>query len=142
MHDDPIAHFLAAYRDTVWRKDAEGFAACFAEDVGIFDTWDDWQSRGRAAVLAMATGWFRSLGEERVEVSFEDVRSHLDADLASVSATARYSAIAATGERLRSHRERASFVLRRQATGDWQVVHQHSSVPVGFGSKQAVLLDR
>lgn len=133
----PIADVLHAYADCVLRKDATGFAALYDADVQVFDAWDRWRMQGRAAMHAMATAWFQSLGEDRVEVSYSEVHGHAGAELAAVSALVTYTAVGADGKALRSMANRMSLVLKRQPEG-WRVVHEHTSVPVGFASRQAI----
>lgn len=133
----PVAEALRAYADCVLRKDAAGFAALYHEDVEVFDAWDAWRLQGRAAMQAMATAWFASLGDTCVEVAFSEVQGHAGADLAAVSALVTYSAVAGDGAVLRSQVNRMSLVLWRGPEG-WSVVHEHTSVPVGFVSRQAM----
>jgi uncharacterized protein (TIGR02246 family) len=133
----PVVEVLRAYADCVLRKDAAGFAALYDLDVEVFDAWDAWRLQGRAAVQAMASGWFQSLGDNRVEVTFSQVRGHASAEVAAVSALVTYTAVAGDGTTLRSQANRMSLVLRCQPEG-WRVVHEHTSVPVGFASRQAI----
>ena len=132
-----VAEVLRAYANFVLRKDAAGFAALYDVDVQLFDAWDSWRMHGRAAVQSMATAWFDSLGDRRVEVTFSEVQVRADAELAAVSALVTYSALGTDGARLQSQVNRMSLVLRRRPEG-WGVVHEHTSVPVGFTSRQAV----
>ena len=45
--------------------------AIYADDVHVFDAWNQWQYSGLEAWRAMAAGWFGSLGDdETVEVRF------------------------------------------------------------------------
>lgn len=128
---------LAAYADAVARTDAAQLAALYDADAVIYDAWDNWLLAGREAVLAMATAWFGSLGSERVEVTFRAVRCHGSGTVVACSALATYTAVAADGIRLRATTNRLTLVLQASAVG-WQIVHEHTSVPVGFGSKQAI----
>lgn len=135
----PIAEVLRAYAHCVLHKDAAGFAALYDADVQVFDAWDRWRLQGRPAMQAMASAWFQSLGDTRVAVTFSQVHDHAGAELAAVSALATYAALAVDGTILRSQANRMSLVLRRGPQG-WLVVHEHTSVPVGFASRQAIPL--
>lgn len=134
---DPIAAFLRAYADSVLRKDATRFAALYHDNVQVFDAWDTWRLQGRTAMHGMATAWFGAIGDRRVQVTFADVHAHAGTDVAAVSALATYTAIAADGAIAGSRPNRMSIVLQRTPDG-WRVVHEHTSVPVGFTSGQAV----
>lgn len=135
----PALEVLRDYANCVLHKDAAGFAGLYDVDVQVFDAWDSWRLQGRAAVQAMATAWFQSLGDSRVEVSFSDVQHHASAEVAALSATVIYTAVDRAGVVLRSQANRISLVLRCGPQG-WRVVHEHTSVPVGFVSRQAIAL--
>jgi uncharacterized protein (TIGR02246 family) len=127
--DAPILQMLAAYKAAVHARDVDAFCALYADDVHIFELWRQWSHHGIAAWRAMATGWFGSLGDERVIVEIDDVRTIVSGDMASATAFLTYRAIAANGEELRSLDNRLSWVLCQQA-GRWQVVHEHTSIPI------------
>lgn len=135
---DPFVRFLAAYADAVARKDAEAFAALYAEPLRVFDLWQDWQSLGLPAWHAMARDWFGSLGDERVEVTWAEPRCEVDGSLAAGHAFLTYTAYAADGTPLRSLDNRITVAMRRGPDG-WKVVHEHTSAPVAHGSGTAVL---
>lgn len=139
MHElpTPIAEVLRAYADCVLRKDAAGFSALYDDDVEVFDAWDTWRLQGRAAMRGMASAWFGAMGDNRVEVTFAGVQAHAGTDLAALSALVTYTAVTADGTVVGSRPNRMSMVLRRTPDG-WRVVHEHTSVPVGFTSGQAV----
>lgn len=135
--DNPIDAFFDAYADAVLAKQADALAALYHPQAVLFDAWDMWSGAGRAAVCAMAQNWFESLGDKRVAVTFSQAQRTVGTDVAAGSAFVTYTALAAAGERLRSQVNRISVVLRCEAD-EWLVVHEHTSVPVGFESKQAV----
>lgn len=81
----------------------------------------------------MIEGWFASLGEERVQVTFDDIRTHVTPELALVHAFVTYAGLSATGERLRAMNNRLSLTLTR--SGDqWLILHEHSSAPAEFST--------
>ena len=134
---EPIDHVLRAYADSVFRKDPDAFAAIYDSDVRVFDAWDSWRSDGKSAVREMAKNWFGSLGEKRVEVVFSEVQGRVESTMAFASAWVTYAAITPTGTRLHAVTNRITLVLHHGPDG-WRVVHEHTSVPVEFGSKQVV----
>jgi uncharacterized protein (TIGR02246 family) len=127
--DGPIHQALAAYRAAILAKDVEAFVALFADDVVVFDMWGPWSQEGIAAWRDMAAGWFGSLGEERVVVEADDVRTSVSGDMATLTAFLTFRAIDAAGKELRSLNNRLSWVLREQA-GRWKVVQEHTSIPI------------
>jgi uncharacterized protein (TIGR02246 family) len=127
--DRPIRQTLAAYQAAVLAKDVEAFAALFADDVVVFDMWGPWSQEGIAAWRAMVAGWFGSLGEERVVVEADEVRTSVAGDMATLTAFLTFRAIDANGSELRSLNNRLSWVLREQA-GRWKVVQEHTSIPI------------
>jgi uncharacterized protein (TIGR02246 family) len=127
--DRPVHQMLAAYRAAVLAKDVEAFVALFADDVVVFDVWGPWSQDGIAAWRATATGWLGSLGEERVVVEADDVRTRVSGDIATLTAFLTFRAVDAQGRELRSLNNRLSWVLRQQS-GGWKVVQEHTSIPI------------
>lgn len=127
--DRPIHQTLAAYRAAILAKDVEAFVALFTDDVHVFDMWGPWSQEGIATWRDVAAGWFGSLGEERVVVEADDVRTSVSGDVATLTAFLTFRAIDATGKELRSLNNRLSWVLREQA-GRWKVVQEHTSIPI------------
>lgn len=127
--DAPILQMLAGYKAAVHAKDVEAFCALFADDLRVFDMWGRWSHDGLSAWRDMAVGWFGSLGEERVVVDFDEVRTRVSGDMATAQAFVKFSAVSPAGETLRSLTNRLTWVLLRQ--GDrWKVIHEHTSSPV------------
>lgn len=127
--DAPILQLLERYRAAVHAKDVDGFCALFADDLRVFDMWGRWSHDGLPAWRAMATAWFDSLGDERVLVEFDEVRTRVLGDMATAHAFVTFSAVSPTGETLRSLNNRLTWVLQHQSDR-WQVIHEHTSAPV------------
>ena len=121
-------HILAAYAAAVQAKDAAAFAALYSDDVHVFDVWEQQSLRGIASWRNMAEQWFLSLGEDRVQVSAQDVESSESMELAIGHALLTYTALSPDGRPLRSLSNRVSMGLRRER-GQWKVFHEHSSLP-------------
>lgn len=136
--EHPIQRMLDGYSSAVLAKDTDAFAALYEDAVEVFDMWGTWKISGIAAWRAMAGEWFASLGDERVEVSFKDVRSHCAGELAVGHATVTYTAIDTNGETVRSLSNRITVAMRRGPAG-WKVVHEHTSAPIEHGSLTAIL---
>ena len=126
--DRSIRAALAAYEAAVLAKDVEAFVAIYAEDARIFELWGTWE-HDIASWREMAKGWFAFLGDQRSVVTAHDVRTQVSGDMAMLSASLTYAAIDAGGQPLRSLDNRLTWVLRQRG-GRWQVVHEHTSVPL------------
>lgn len=128
---------LDAYKAAVYERDVEAFLRLYDPAARVFDTWGVWCYEGTASRRKAIEGWFSSLGEERVRVTFDDVQITLAQDLAVLTATGRYAAFAADGVELRSMQNRLTWALRRKA-GGWSIVHEHTSTPIGFADQKAI----
>lgn len=126
---DPVQQALARYSAAAFEKNVDAFVALYADDVHVFDMWNEWELRGVDAWRKMAEGWFSSLGMERVVVKASDVKSAITADLAVGHATLTYTAVSPEGKELRSLDNRLTIALRR--SGDaWKIFHEHTSGPI------------
>jgi uncharacterized protein (TIGR02246 family) len=139
--DHPVHQTLAAYRAAILAKDVEAFVALFADEVLVFDMWGPWSQEGIAAWRATATAWLGSLGEERVVVEADDVRTSVSGDMATLTAFLTFRAIDANGSELRSLDNRLSWVLREQA-GRWKVVQEHTSIPIDGATGKGIFKRR
>jgi ketosteroid isomerase-like protein len=118
---------LNAYVAAVRAKDVDAFVGLYADDVRNFDLW---------AERGMVAEWFGSLpDDEVVAVKFDDVRTQAGADVAAVSAFTTFAAESADGTELRSMNNRLTWILRREADGDWKIAHEHTSAPAGDEGK-------
>jgi ketosteroid isomerase-like protein len=136
--NNPFLRALAAYVEAVRAKDVDAFVAIYDDDIHVFDMWGAWSLRGLTAWRDMATGWFSSLGDERVIVTFDSENSTISGDLAIGYAVLTYTAVAPDGTKLRSLSNRATMALRK--TGDsWKIFHEHTSAPIDHQSLQAIL---
>ena len=129
---------LAAYQAAVFERDATAFLRLYAPDARVFDTWGVWSYEGTAARRASIEGWFSSLGDERVAVTFEDVHVVAVDAMAVLTATGRYAAQAPDGAALRAMQNRFTWALAL-AGGAWSIVHEHTSAPIGFGDLKGML---
>jgi uncharacterized protein (TIGR02246 family) len=129
---------LNRYKSAVLAKDVDAFVALYDDDVHVFDMWGSWSLRGIDAWRNMATGWFASLGTERVVVGIELVEGFVADDLAVGHAILSYTAVSATGESLRSLNNRITVTLRK--TGEsWKIFHEHTSAPIDHETTKATL---
>jgi len=135
---DAAATVLAAYADAVYDKDVDALCRLYDDDVRVFDMWETWSYEGLAAWRETLRGWFDSLGDERVRVTAEDVRTRDAGAGCVVSAIVTYQGLAAAGSPLRSMQNRLSWLLVDRG-GAWQIVHEHTSAPIGMEDEKAIL---
>lgn len=135
---NPAHRVLKAYAAAVFAKDLNAFVSLYDRDVFVFDAWNVRSYQGAEAWRSMTEQWFTSLGTERVAVEFEDERSSVSATLAYASAIVRFTAVSASGQALRSLQNRMTLAIE-QRNGEWKIVHQHTSSPIDFDTKKAIL---
>lgn len=127
----PPTQILQAYADAVYARDAEALLALYHPHVTVYDMWEHWQYDGQQQWRGMIEGWFASLGDERVQVTFDDIRSTVTPEMALVHAFVTYAGLNASGERLRAMNNRITLTLTPGETG-WLILHEHSSAPADF----------
>jgi ketosteroid isomerase-like protein len=69
-------------------------------------------------------------------VEADDVKTTVSGDMALLTAFLTYRAVDASGQELRSLDNRLSWVARQRG-GRWQVVHEHTSVPIAHAARPA-----
>ena len=129
---------LETYKSAVIARDVDAFMALYDSEVRIFDTWVEWSYEGASAWRVSIENWFSSLTKERVRVSFDDVKIVGERGFASMSAFATYAAISDDDREIRSMQNRISWILQSRG-GNLLVIHEHTSVPVGFEDAKAIL---
>lgn len=125
-----LARVCENYTRAVHGKDAAAFLGLYHPSARVFDTWGVWSYEGEQARRKVIEQWFSSLGEERVAVTFDRLQATVSGELASLTARVIFAAIAADGTELRSMQNRLTWVLKSEA-GAWQIIHEHTSVPIG-----------
>ena len=135
--DQPLLAALAAYQAAVLAKDVDAFVSIYADDAQIFELWGTWE-HDIASWREMAKGWFAFLGDQRSVVTAHDVRTQVSGDMAMLSASLTYAAVDAGGQPLRSLDNRLTWVLRQRG-GRWQVVHEHTSVPLAHEDGKGIV---
>ncbi len=136
--DKSIARVLGVYSAAVQAKDVAAFMGLYHPDVRVFDAWGIWSYEGAQAWQRAVEAWFTSLGTERVKVSFDDVKTSEGRESAVVSAIVTYAGLSAEGEPLRAMHNRLTWALRLSGHV-LRIVHEHTSVPMGFEDQKAIL---
>ncbi|WP_104181548.1 SgcJ/EcaC family oxidoreductase [Arthrobacter sp. B0490] len=129
---------LEGYAAAVLAKDRDGLVAHYSDDARVFDLWSTWSYEGRESWQGAIDEWFGSLGDQEVHVGFDDVRSVVTDDLATVSAIITYREVDDGGAMRDSLQNRLTWVLRR--SGDtWRIIHEHTSAPIDGGTMKVIL---
>lgn len=136
--DPRIVRVCDGYKRAVYEKDVGAFLALYHEEARVFDTWGIWSFENVGARMSVIEKWFSSLGDERVGVTIDRIRSVVVQDLATVSARACFGAFSASGEELRAMQNRLTWVLKPDG-GVWKIIHEHTSVPIGFSDLKGIL---
>jgi ketosteroid isomerase-like protein len=136
---DSVEAMLDAYESAVYDKDVEAFVLLYDDRARTFDMWGSWSYEGTAAIRQLATGWFGSLGEERVAVGFDEVQSSAGEDVAVVHAFVTFTRLSADGEKLRAMTNRLTWGLRKTDDGSLKIAHEHTSAPADFETGRVVL---
>jgi len=136
--DKAVSQIIERYKSAVLDRDVAAFMRLYDPDVRIFDAWDNWSYEGAAQWQAVVEAWLTPHAAERVEVSFEDVRCAGTLEVSMVSALVTYAGVSAQGERLRAIQNRISWGLQRSGQV-LRIMHEHTSVPVGFQDMKAIL---
>lgn len=126
------------YSAAVADKDVSAFMRLYDPTVRVFDAWGVWQYDGAEAWRKAVEGWFSSLGDEGVKVTFEDTRSYGTPEGAISSSIVTYAAVSPEGEVLRSMQNRVTWGLHIEGE-EILVVHEHTSAPIGFDDMKAIL---
>lgn len=134
-----IAKVVESYRTSVYEKDVDAFVALYRENVIVFDMWGLWSYDGADAWRAMAMEWFSSLGDDRVEVGFEDVRTIVTGDFSVLHTFITITGLSAEGEKMRSMSNRLTWALQRGGDGLWKIFHEHTSAPADFETGKVTL---
>jgi ketosteroid isomerase-like protein len=118
------------YTRAVLDKNVDGFLGLYHPTARVFDTWGAWSFESVPARRKVIEQWFGSLGEERVGVTFDRVQTTVTSDLAALTARVVFAAISPSGAELRSMQNRLTWVLKPDGDS-WQIIHEHTSVPIG-----------
>jgi ketosteroid isomerase-like protein len=133
-----IDDVLGGYAAAVLAKDVEAFMMLYSDNVVVYDLWGEWSYDGASAWRAVVTDWLGGLDNERVVVSFTDVRTFATGDLAVACAFVTYRAESLAGIFLRSLTNRMTWTLR-PVHGGWKIVHEHTSAPADFNTSKVML---
>lgn len=136
--DNEVRRAMDAYQAAVLAKNADKFMHLYDPAVRVYDTWGTWSYEGAGPWRVAVEGWFSSLRDERVKVTFDDVKIVGAQGFASMSAIVTYAGMSAEGQALRAMQNRISWVLRTSGHV-LRIIHEHTSAPIGFEDAKAML---
>lgn len=129
---------LETYKTAVLQKDLQAYTSIFDDNIRVFDMWQQWTHDGLATWSEMAKGWFASLGTDKDVVTFNDIQIEKNAELAIITAIAKFTAVSEKGEALRYLQNRFTWVARKKGS-TWKIIHQHTSSPIDFETMKPIL---
>ena len=135
---DIIRSICDSYRAAVDARDIESFMRLYDPQVRVFDAWGVWSYEGVAQWRKPVEAWFAMDPNQRIQVTFDEVKTHGGAGWCAMSAVVSYASLSAEGKRLRSMQNRLSWVIEASA-GEARIVHEHTSAPIGFEDMKAML---
>jgi ketosteroid isomerase-like protein len=133
-----ILQVCEAYKRAVYDRNVEAFLGLYHAEARVFDTWGVWSYEGLEDRRKVIEDWFGSLGDERVSVTFDRIRTEVGNGQAALSARVVYIGLSAAGDELRSMQNRLTWVLRLGG-GGWRILHEHTSVPIAFDGLKGLL---
>lgn len=125
---------LETYKSAIQEKDDEKLLSLYATDIHIYDCWGSWESKGIQSWKANVSEWFNGLREEGVllEVAFTDVVIEKVPTLAFVHCAVSFTGYQQqSGVKLQQTTNRFTYGLRK-TQDSWEIVHEHSSLPIDF----------
>jgi uncharacterized protein (TIGR02246 family) len=115
-------------------KDLEAVLRLYAEDVVAFDLVAPLQHRGREGLKKRLAEWFASFSTD-IDYELRDVELSVSGDVAFDHHLTHVHATNRSGQVIDMwFRESVGY---RSVSGQWLVVHQHSSVPMNMTNGQA-----
>lgn len=126
-----VQHVLENYKSSAVEKDVEKFLSAYADDIHLYDCWDNWECRGISKWRESVTEWFSGLAKEgaTLDVDFDDVVIQENSRIAFIHCTVTYTGSNKSGEKLHEMTNRFTFGLRCD-DGSWKICHEHSSLPI------------
>lgn len=133
-----IEEFFPKYKEAVWHKDAPALLKLYSDKLVAFDMWDHGFYGSLEEWSPEIENWLGTLGDERVQVDFENIKTYQSNTKGFASAYIKFQALNPEGKVLRGMINRISVGFSKEKD-QWQVVHQHISAPVSSNDLVAVL---
>ncbi|NLC32339.1 MAG: nuclear transport factor 2 family protein [Clostridiales bacterium] len=128
---------LKQYATAVYNKDAEGLLSLYDSNVCVYDTWNEWRY-DIGGFRNMVTGWFDSLGGEKVRVEFTQGYTFESQDQTVWVGELKFYGLSEEDEVLRSISNRWTWVIKN-SNGMFKIVHEHSSLPINIENFSGIM---
>ena len=130
-----IRQIVADTTDAICAKDLDRIVAYYADDVIFFDVKPPFQSKGVDAVRRIWAECFPYLADS-FEIETQDLKVTVSGDLAIAHWIGCFTGRMAEYPAMQTWMRFTSVLQRNQ--GQWQIVHEHGSVPFNPETSQAV----
>ena len=130
-----VQSVFTRYIEAVKASDADALLSLYADDVHVYDLMEPFERHGKESGREMIAAWLGNKDETQ-DCTIEDLVTEESGDLAVARGSIRYEVTMADG----AHHgmwNRGTWVLRRIA-GDWKIITEHTSVPLGAEDMQPV----
>jgi ketosteroid isomerase-like protein len=127
-----VEEVLENYKTSVSERDVEKFLRSYSENISLYDCWNKWECNGLSDWRKSVESWFQELSEEslNLKVTFSDMSIEEGESVAFAKCAITYAAyVQSSSEILRQITNRFTFGLCK-VDGSWQIVHEHSSLPI------------
>ena len=127
-----VREVLENYKTSIFERDVEKFLCSYSENINLYDCWGKWDCKGLLDWRKSVESWFQELSEEGVylKVTFSDMTIEEGESVAFAKCAITFSAYAqSSSEKLRQITNRFTFGLCK-VDESWQIVHEHSSLPI------------
>ena len=133
-----VTGVIEGYKAAIAARDIDAFLRLYDPSVRVFYAWGVWSYEGIPAWKIPIESWLASHPDDRHVVTFDEVSVVSTPALVSVAAIVTYAMVSARGEPVGAMQNRLTWVLK-PAAGRLSIVHEHTSVPVGFEDQKAIL---
>jgi len=127
-----VQEVLENYKTSIFERDVEKFLHSYSENIHLYDCWGKWECNGLWEWRKAVESWFQELSEEGVDliVTFSDMSIEEGKSVAFAKCAITFSAYTqSSSEKLRQITNRFTFGLCKM-NESWQIVHEHSSLPI------------
>jgi len=134
-----VQDVIENYKSAVYERDVEKFVSAYSTNIQVYDCWENWEFNGISKWKEAVNGWFNGLKEEGVQTKVElnDLVIEENAELALVYSNVTYVALNEFGIELRQITNRFTFGLRKE-NGSWNIIHEHSSLPISMETGKGI----
>lgn len=127
-----VQEVLNNYKFAIEERNVEKFLQSYSENVHLFDTWGAWECCGKTEWKKGVEKWFNELADEHthLKVTISEAIKEECESVAFVHCAITFAAYLETSpERIRQITNRFTFGLRK-TEGSWEIIHEHSSLPI------------